>query len=405
MSYRTRFAILLECLVAWNGQFCTPVAAERQVYDSDHVAGISRVVKVSKAALVHTNQIFPLARSGDSVVETDPAAQVNRVFDNLKAALKLGKSDLASVVKLNIYVTNAGVIEPFRKALANEFPMNPPAVTFVTTALPVPQAQLALDAVAISHSPDIKDVVRLGDATAIGSRFGSAVSILPIGPRVYISGQAEKGDGTLADATRLTLNSLLNSLRFVNLDRSHIVQLKAFVTPMSDMLTVERETRTFFDGHIVPPLIGVEWKSTLPIEIELIAASPPSLNDPSNVEYLAPPQLKHSPVFSRIARVNHPTSIYVSGLLADGVDQSADQEVRELLVELRRAVERAGSDLRHLVKATYYVTDDLSSNGLNKLRPEFYDPERPPTASKAFVQGVGLLGHRITLDMIAVPRE
>jgi len=39
-------------------------------------------------------------------------------------------------------------------------------------------------------------------------------ALLP-GSRVFISGQAEKGDGTLADATRKTLESLERTLGFL----------------------------------------------------------------------------------------------------------------------------------------------------------------------------------------------
>ena len=65
-------------------------------------------------------------------------------------------------------------------------------------------------------------------------------------------------------------------------------------------------------------------------------------------------------------------------------------------------LEKTGSDFRHLAKATYYVADDEASRKLGELRPKFYDPRRPPAASKAVVPGVGLAGKTVTLDMIAV---
>ncbi|MCA9099021.1 MAG: hypothetical protein KDA36_11565, partial [Planctomycetaceae bacterium] len=61
-----------------------------------------------------------------------------------------------------------------------------------------------------------------------------------------------------------------------------------------------------------------------------------------------------------------------------------------------------GSDLKHLVKATYYCSHDSTSGALNAVRPDYYDPARPPAASKAIVPGVGHPERRITLDMIAV---
>lgn len=65
----------------------------------------------------------------------------------------------------------------------------------------------------------------------------------------------------------------------------------------------------------------------------------------------------------------------------------------------------SGSDMRHLAKATYYVSDNDASAKLNELRPKFYDPQRPPAASKAQVFGVGVADKSLTLDMIAVPAK
>ncbi|MEO6811516.1 MAG: RidA family protein, partial [Isosphaeraceae bacterium] len=119
-------------------------------------------------------------------------------------------------------------------------------------------------------------------------------------------------------------------------------------------------------------------------------------------EFLTPPELKPSPVYSRIVRVNRGDLIYVSGLTGpDGADGKAQTEA--IFGTLKEILSRAGSDFRHMVKATYYVADDPASRALNDLRPKYYDPARPPAASKAVVAGVGLPGRTITLDMIAVP--
>ena len=56
----------------------------------------------------------------------------------------------------------------------------------------------------------------------------------------------------------------------------------------------------------------------------------------------------------------------------------------------------------HLAKATYYVSDDDGSRGIDKLRPELFDPQRPPAASKVTVHGVGQPARSFTMDMIAV---
>ena len=81
----------------------------------------------------------------------------------------------------------------------------------------------------------------------------------------------------------------------------------------------------------------------------------------------------------------------------------AAAQVTGIFTDLGRLLGKCGSDLRHLVKATYYVATPEASKALDEFRPRFYDPRRPPAASKAKVAGTGRAGRELTLDMIAVP--
>jgi enamine deaminase RidA (YjgF/YER057c/UK114 family) len=121
------------------------------------------------------------------------------------------------------------------------------------------------------------------------------------------------------------------------------------------------------------------------------------------VTFLTPPGTTSTKVFSRVARVNHGKLIYISGLYGTK-SSDAEGQVREIFGSLRQILERTGSDFEHLAKATYYVSDNDASNKLNDLRPEFYNPQRPPAASKAKVKGVGQPGKTVTMDMIAVTK-
>ncbi|MYB54597.1 MAG: RidA family protein, partial [Acidobacteriia bacterium] len=109
-------------------------------------------------------------------------------------------------------------------------------------------------------------------------------------------------------------------------------------------------------------------------------------------------------VFSRIAQVFQPASIYVSTLNGRG-SGSAEQQIRAMFADLAGILGQAGSDLDHLAKATYYVSDDSTSAALNQIRPEFYDPKSPPAASKASVRGTAVADRSLAVDMIAVPSE
>src|SRR5262249_10281404 len=93
--------------------------------------------------------------------------------------------------------------------------------------------------------------------------------------------------------------------------------------------------------------------------------------------------------------------VYTSGLYGRTATDAAGQ-VREAFAVLGDLLKETGSDFRHLAKATYYVADEETSRKLNELRPNYYDPRRPPAASKAVVPGVASPGKTGPLDMIAV---
>jgi enamine deaminase RidA (YjgF/YER057c/UK114 family) len=100
--------------------------------------------------------------------------------------------------------------------------------------------------------------------------------------------------------------------------------------------------------------------------------------------------------------MNQPTTIYFSSLYGPHAGDESDQ-IRSAFHRLRSAAGRAGTDLRHLVKATYYVTTDDVGRQLTDIRKGLYDPKRPPSASKATVAGVGVDGRIFAMDMIAAP--
>ncbi len=363
-------------------------APEVRHVEPDNATASSKAVVVGPVALAHTAQLLPLDRGG-RVVGGGAGAQAEKLLENLAGALAEVKSGLDGLVKLNVYVTRDDVAEAVTRVMARRIPKKArPAVCFVTTRLPHPDALVALDAVAVAPA---------------GRGGSAAVAVLPDGARVYVSGQAEKGD--LAAATRKTLESLKATLAHLRLTTQQVVQVKAFLQPMSESAVVTKEVEAFFGKGKAPPLVLVEWKSspTMPIEIELVAAAGRAYPSAADVvDYLTPPGMTASPIFSRVARVHYGPSVYISGLYA-GKAASGKAEVEELFESLKPILKQADSDLKHLVKATYYVSADESSRSLNELRPRYYDPKRPPAASKAAVAGVGRAGRTLTLDMIAVP--
>src|SRR5579872_960473 len=368
--------------------------------------GSSAAVVVPDLPLVHTAQFLPVDASGKLVGKGQSAAQFESVFDRLHDTLQLSGSGAGQIVKLHVVAADDATAAEVRRMLSKRFAGSDakPAVTYVVGKLRHPDALVAIDAVV--RTP----VGARGDKGQSATRAGNsekfaALSTLPPGPKVYVSGQAEKGT-TIGEMTRRTMESLGATLGHLGLSTKDVVQIKSFIGPISAVDEAEREIAAFFKNQqLVPPMVFVEWTTSPSIEIELIAGngkSEPGTRD--SVEFITPPGMTASPVYSRVARMAAGPTIYVSGLYgASSVHGEA--ETLEIFAQLGKLLEKSGSDFRHLVKATYYVSTDEAGAKLNELRPRFYDPKRPPAASKAPVAGTGLGSKTITLDMIAASKE
>lgn len=358
-----------------------------------------RVVRVDNAALVHTTQLLAADGHLNSIDH-----ELKDVFRQLASSLHQSGSTTTDLIRLNVYVDQQATHAAAIKYILNWCPKNAaPAVTSVTTPLPG-NRRLAIDAVfaARGTAPDhnVEHQFARPSSKKTGEHWARA-SVLPPGDVVYISGQAQAGD--LPTATRSTLKGLLETLRFMKLTRADIVQVKCFVQPMKDIQLVEREISLFFDGAPIPAVSHVEWivGGSRPIEIEIVAAAPETKTT-ETVSYYTPPEMKSSPVFSRVARIHGNRRIYTSGISATGDGQD---QVNSVFQQLIRLLKPTRSNLRHLAKATYYVADSEVSADLNRLRPHFYDPQRPPAASKAMIHGVPADGRSMAIDIIAAPES
>lgn len=362
--------------------------------------GGSRAITVSHSALLHTAQVFATGEGGRIAADLDELGQARLAWGNLGQLLGSMGSDEQKIVRLNVVVTDsaAGTAmgRVLREALA---PSDRPSVTLVEGSLPLHGSRVALDAVALAA--DGVAGRPAPDSTALAWLPGlRAASRLAAGPRVYISGRA--ADGSPGDAASDVLRQIERMLRFLSLDRRSVIQLKCFLRPVSATAEVHERIVEHFRGE-PPSVVFVEWKNRLPIEIEAIAQA---AADPSRsaLRFITPPWDRASPIFARVVRIDHPVSIYVS-TLNGRTPNRGELQVREMFDQLSELLAEVGSDFRHLAKATYYVADERSSTTLNEVRPEHYEADRPPAASKASVQGTAVPGMHLAVDMIAVPSE
>lgn len=369
---------------------------------SSDLPGASDAVIVDEVPLVHTTQFLPLDNSGKIVGSGDINAQINQVFINIFSSLKQAGSSPDQIVKLNIYVRNSDLIPAVQVQINKRFKSGKrPALSFVAGELSHSDALISMDAIAVSAKIQSGGVNYLMPGNLSSASGIAQAAILPAGPVVYVSGQAVKGG--LAEATSGTLAQLQATLVSLGLDKRDIVQIKSFIRPMSDLKVVEEEFAKFFKGNIIPPMVNVEWTSKDPvIEIELIASSLNSASKTNQqLDFITPPGMTASPVYCKVSRINYGKKVYISGLYGQ-ISGNADSELTSIFSSMANILKNTGSDFRHLVKATYYVSKDDHSAKLNEIRPKYYDPLRPPAASKAMVKDVGKPEAGISIDMIGL---
>lgn len=368
---------------------------------SSEAKGSSDAVVVDDVPLAHTRQFLPLDSKGNISHQGNLSKQVDQVFLNISQALKPVGADIDKIVKLNVFLKNADLISQVQFLIGRKFgPGRKPSVTFAAGDLAHPEALISIDAIAVSGLSSVGRV----QLNRSGATKGQAdVAILPKGPVVYVSGQAAKGG--LAEATRGTLKQLAETLIYLGINKKDIIQIKSFLSPMSSLSIVKKEFSNFFKGETIPPLVFVAWISSEPvIEIELIAASPVKTLKAEQVEYITPPGMTYSPVYSKVSRLNYGKKVYLSGIYGVG-SANTDLEVNNIFGIMDTVLKASGSDFMNLLKATYYISNDQYSKSLGDLRPKYYDPKRPPAASKATLKGIGLKGAGISVDMIGTIRE
>ena len=365
--------------------------------------GVHPVTAAEARPWLFTEQYLAFDGDRAKLGEADALTQAREVARQLEAGLQGFGSSLDHCMRLHVCLKRGADRLVVEQALTENLKGNQPAVTYVVSDLQVPEALVGMDAVGYtgrsrSSRWNYEKPIVMPQQGVHGARH----ALLPPGRPTFISGQAVKGDDMAASA-RKTMEQLATTLKFLDRDWTNVVQVKAFLRAPTENVPAVREVvgSSFQDTKQIPPQVYVEWISNQDLEIELVVdGGPPSIDAPL-VEYLTPPGMKSSPVFCRVVRGNNGKLVYSSGVTGPaGAD--AETQVKAIFGDLSTAMAVFRVDMRHLVKATYYVSDGAASKALNALRPRIYDPERPPAASKAMVRGTALPGATAVVDIIGI---
>ncbi len=366
----------------------------------DAPAGMSQAVIVEGHPLVHTRQLVPLDQAGKMVGDGSVDKQVEQVLDNLEAVLDASGSSLEQLVRLNVYALEPSTVDRVREELQGRLePAVRPTITAVLTPMQHRDALVAVDAVAVATEKVDKVTLKRCKAVA-GDKDCADAAILPRGGVAYLSGLPAAGSVATSPVAE-SIGALWNTLGHLKLSPADVVQLKVFLRPAASADEVRRRLKEFFPDQMIPPVVFVEWLATPPVEIEMIAMLPLTGEAAPNVEHYDPPEVSPSNMFCRVGLVRTERQIYTSGLFArkPGHGQHQAQDVFD---QLEAILAETKSDLRHMAKATYYVSEASSESGIDRVRLWRYDQDRAPAASKCMVHGVGQAERSMTLDMIAV---
>jgi enamine deaminase RidA (YjgF/YER057c/UK114 family) len=369
----------------------------------DAPPGMSQAVIVQGAPLVYTRQLLPLDVEGKIVGDGSIDQQIDQVLKNLRLALNISGSGMEKLVRVNVYALSTSVVDNFCEHLSKRVgPSVRPAITAVLTPLADRTALIAVDAVAAAAEPGTRETFDRCPALA-GHEWCADARILPCGGIAYLSGQPDEG-AVAETAVAKSMSDLMKTMGHLKITPKDVVQLKVFLRPASSAEEVLGELRKFFPNQPLPPVVFVEWLASVPVEIEMIARLPLSDKPSEDVVYYTPPEVRPSNTFSKAVLLRGDRQIYISGLYAKVPSRGEPQAVY-LFDQLQDVLKKSGSDMRHLVKATYYVSDDDAARWVDRLRPRVFDPLRPPAASKIMVHGVGMPQRTMTVDMIAVPTQ
>lgn len=406
MKPRLTAALVMMCCLA-AAAHC-PAAEETpspsiQYLPLDAPAGMSQAVIVPKMPLVYTRQLLPMDGEGKLIGEGSADKQVEQILANLEAVLNDSGSGLDKLIRLNVYALSNETARRVRELLDKRLDdAVRPVITSVLTPLPHRGALVAVDAVA--GAADAGEEVALKRCESVaGNDQRADGAVLPAGGIAYLSGHPEGFELTKLPTTK-SMARLMKTLEQLQLTPKDVVQVKVFLNPVTAAEDVLREVQAFFPDQPTPPVVFVEWLAKLPVEIEMVARLPESDKPAANVEYFDPPEFRPDSTFSRVALMRADRQIFLSGLYADKPSRGEPQ-ANLVFDKLTEILSKTGSDMRHLVRATYYVSDDDAARWIDKTRFKIFDEERPPAASKLMVHGVALPGRTMTVDMIAVETE
>ena len=364
---------------------------------------------------------------------SDIRAQTQYVLSNVKAALEDNGSDLAHVVKTQVFLADLRHFDEFDLVWKSYFDTPPPRTTVAVgeAGLEVPGALVEVDVIAVRR--DAAQQPQPVPSARIPRPIANYTPAVQCGDFVFLAGQLPSDflDGGIPTTLRpdsaypyhsshierqveYTLKNIEMLLEDAGSDLGHVVKAQVFLKDLHDFSALDDVWRRSFP--IPPPRTTIQISDLLvadaPFEIDLIAVRK-SLT-PQVVKTDASPR----PLANYSQAVVAGDFVFLAGQLASdyrtGVPAEArvdpnfpfygseiERQTEYVLRNIAPVLEAAGSSMQDIVKAQVFLTSMRDLYGFNKVWARHFDVL--PARTTVGLAGDGLLvpGTAVEVDVIA----
>lgn len=363
--------------------------------------------------------------------------QTRFVLDNIKRALEDNDSDLAHVVKAQVFLTDSTLFADFDRVWQEYFPVPPPRTTVEVgpIGLLVPGTLVEIDVIAVpvdgATQPEPMDSDR------IPSPLANYTPCTRYGDWLFLAGQLASDfgpDGVPYEAkvnpdyayygsdielqTEYTLRNLQALLEDAGSDLGHVVKAQIFLKDLNDFNGFDDVWKKFFP-ECPPPRTTLQVAELLvpgsKLEIDLIAVRK---DGATQIERISTPDAP-SPLANYTQAVKVGDLVFLAGQLASdfrtGVPAEAkvdpnfrfygsdiEKQTEFTLKNCETVLAAAGSSLSRSVKAQVFMTDLRNFSGMDKVWKRHFETLPPRTTVELAGDGLLVPGTLVEIDLIAV---
>lgn len=304
-----------------------------------------------------------------------------QVRDALRALFRQARG--ASVVKLRAFVAGSGDLRRVQAVVSETFTerrLPLPVLSVVQAgALPLPAAQVVLEAVAVDRRP-----------------------LNPHG-LAFISGQAAAASDPLAPAGPLlekSLSDLRAAVRAAGAAESDVLRVTCFIPSLDDWIPARQRIAAHFPRAALNLLQPQRAPARALVECEAVARL--SAAPQQSLKLINPPGLPQSKFFSQIALVG-PARLVLTG--AQLGFRYSEEDARLAFQRLGRTLQEAGASFDRIAVSHIYPLTAAIGEMVRRVRSQFYSGEAPPASTMLPFEGLPSLDASFGVDVIAVLPE